>query len=238
MLRRSILNCAAVVVVLRLTASAQTPATLTAEDRTAIQALVSGYARALSTCAAEQYADLFAANTGFFASGIRGHIVGREKLIALVQSERQCTAPAGAAPTPRPGGGNGPVVNIEVTPNGVRGVADLGGAGSYQDECVKTPQGWKFAGRTVLTPAEKAAGLDANEMLAIRRLSANEPLADYYVADQQGVKRFRTSGVEITVKNGVVGGTVYLKNDSHHEDIYEKVAPGQWRIASRTTVKN
>jgi hypothetical protein len=232
-------HCCSCVVILLLSASAfaQSPQTLTAEDRTAIQALVSGYARALSSCAAEEYADLFAPGTGFFASGIRGHIVGREKLIALVRSERQCTAPAGATPAPRPGGGTGPVVNIEVTPTGVRGIADLGGAGQYQDEYVKTAQGWRFAGRTVLTPAEKAAGLDASEMLAIRRLSANEELADYYVADQSGVKRFRTSGVEIGVKDGVVTGRVYLKNGNSYEDVYERSGPGQWRIKSRTTMK-
>jgi len=232
-------HCCSCVVILLLSASAfaQSPQTLTAEDRTAIQTLVSGYARALSSCAAEEYADLFAPGTGFFASGIRGHIVGREKLIALVHSERHCTAPAGATPAPRPGGGNGPVVNIEVTPTGVRGIADLGGAGQYQDEYVKTAQGWRFAGRTVLTPAEKAAGLDASEMLAIRRLSANEELADYYVADQGGVKRFRTSGVEIGVKNGVVTGRVYLKSGAIYEDVYERTGPGQWRIRSRTTMK-
>ena len=232
-------HCVACASVLWLAAAAfaQTPATLTPEDRAAIQGLVSGYARALSTCAAEEYADLFAPNTGYFASGIRGHIVGREKLIALVKSERQCTAPAGATPAPRPGGGNGPTVNLEVTPAGVRGVADLGGAGSYQDEYVKTAQGWKFAGRTVLIPAEKAAGLDASEMLAIRRLSAKEDLGDYYVADQSGVKRFRTSGVEITVKDGAVGGKVYLKSGSYYDDVYEKTGPGQWRIKSRTEVK-
>jgi hypothetical protein len=220
-------------VLLSTGAFAQTPQTLSAEDRTAIQALVSGYARTLSSCAAEEYADLFAPGTGFFASGIRGHIVGREKLIALVKSERHCTAPAGGSPTPRPGGGSGPTVNIEVTSTGVRGVADLGGAGQYQDEYVKTAQGWRFAGRTVLTPAEKAAGLDASEMLAIRRLSANEELADYYVADQGGTRRFRTSGVEIIVKDGVVAGRVYLKNGSSYEDVYEKSGPGQWRIKTR-----
>lgn len=232
-------QCCVCAAVLWLSASAfaQTPQTLTAEDRTAIQALVSGYARTLGSCAAEEYADLFAPGTGYFASGIRGHIVGREKLIALVQSERQCTAPAGATPAPRPGGGNGPVVNIEVTPTGIRGIADLGGAGQYQDEYVKTAQGWRFAGRTVLTPAEKAAGLDANEMLAIRRLSANEELADYYVADQSGVKRFRTSGVEIGVKDGVVTGRVYLKTGGFYDDVYEKSGPGQWRIKSRSAMK-
>src|SRR5678815_3678745 len=96
--------CSSVAVVwLSTTVLAQAPPTLSAESRAAIQALVSGYARTLSSCAAEEYADLFAPGTGFFASGIRGHIVGREKLIALVRSERQCTAPAGAAPAPRPG---------------------------------------------------------------------------------------------------------------------------------------
>src|SRR6185436_1412745 len=100
---------------------AQAPATLTPDDRTAIQALVTGYARALSACNAEEYADLFAPDTGYFASGIRGQVVGRERLIALVQSERQCTAPAGAATTARPGGGTGPTVALEVTATGVHG---------------------------------------------------------------------------------------------------------------------
>src|SRR5262245_21800083 len=73
---------------------AQAPQALTAQDRTDIQALVTGYARSLGTCAASDYADLFADN-GYFASGFRGHVVGRERLIAMVQSERQCTAAAG-----------------------------------------------------------------------------------------------------------------------------------------------
>ena len=227
----------ALVLWLAAAAFAQTPATLTADDRTAIQGLVSSYARTLGACAAEEYADLFAPGTGYFASGIRGHIAGREKLIALVKSERHCTAPAGATPAPRPGGGTGPVVNIDVTPTGVRGIADLGGAGQYQDEYVKTSQGWRFAGRTVLTPAERAAGLDAMEMLAIRRLSANQELGDYHVADQNGTKRFRTSGVEIIVKDGVVSGRAYLKNGTSYEDVYDKAGPGQWRIKSRTAMK-
>ena len=196
---------------------------------------MSSYARTLGACAAEEYADLFAPGTGYFASGIRGHIAGREKLIALVKSERHCTPASGA--TPRPGGGSGPVVNVDVTPTGVRGIADLGGAGQYQDESVKTAQGWRFAGRTVLTPAERTAGLDATEMLAIRRLSANEDLGDYYVADQNGTKRFRTSGVEIMVKDGAISGRVYLKDGTSYEDVYEKAGPGQWRIKSRTASK-
>jgi hypothetical protein len=215
-----------------LFASAQTPA-LTPEDTTAIQALVTGYARALGACNAEEYADLFAPDTGFFASGIRGQVVGRERLIALVQSERQCIA--ATAPAPRPGGATGPMVTLEVTPAGVRGVADLGAAGQYQDEYVKTPKGWRFRSRTVLTPQERSAGLDANEMMAIQRL-AGPNLGDYYVADQNGVKRLRTSGVEIGVKAGAITGHAYLKTGGYYDDVYEKIGAGQWRIKSRTLV--
>ena len=225
------------VVMLLLSASlfAQAPTPLTPDDTTAIQALVSGYARALAGCRAEEYADLFAPETGFFASGIRGRVVGRERLIALVQSERQCTATAGAAPATRTGGGNGPTVTIEATSTGARGIADLGGAGQYQDDYVKTAKGWRFGSRTVLTPAEKAAGLDANEMLAIQRLAGSD-LADYYVADQSGTKRLRTSGVAIAVTGGAITGRAYLKTGGYYDDVYEKSGPGQWRIKSRTQV--
>jgi len=217
------------------TAGAQAPAALTADDRTAIQALVTGYARALGACAAEDFADLFAPDTGYFASGIRGQITGRQRLMALVQSERHCIASPGTTPAARPGGGNGPTVAIEVTSGAVRGVADLGAAGQYQDEYVKTPKGWKFAARTVLIPAEKAAGLDAGEMAAIQRLAGPE-LADYYVADQNGVKRLRTSGVAITVSASGVTGRAYQKSGGYCDDVYEKLGPAQWRIKSRMCV--
>jgi hypothetical protein len=215
-------------------AFAQTPAVVSPEDAGAIQALVSSYARALGGCRAEEFADLFAPGTGYFASGIRGQVVGRERLIALVESERHCTqpAPAGAPPAPRPGGNNGPTVALEVTPAGIRGIADLGGAGQYQDEYVKTANGWRFKSRTVIIPAEKTAGLDATEMVAIRRIAGADAV-DYYVPDQNGVKRLRTSGVEIRVVNGTVGGRAYLKDGGYYDDVYEKVGTGQWRIKSR-----
>src|SRR6185295_17857410 len=113
-------RCLLALLLLFTSSFAQAPPTLTLEDTSAIQALVTGYARALAACRGEEYADLFAPDTGYFASGIRGQVVGRERLIALVQSERQCTAPAGTAPNARPGGGNGPTVTIEVTSTGVR----------------------------------------------------------------------------------------------------------------------
>jgi hypothetical protein len=225
----------AAVLWLSASVSAQAQAPLTPDDRTEIQALVTGYAQALAACRAEEYAELFAPGTGSFASGFRGQVVGRERLVALVQSERHCTAPAGAAPAVRPGDSSGPVVALEVTSTGVRGVADLGAAGQYQDEYVKTSNGWRFQSRTVLTPAEKAAGLDAEEMLAIHRL-AGADVGDHYVADQNGVQRLRTSGVAISVAAGAITGRAYLKNGGYYDDVYERVGPGQWRIKSRTFV--
>src|SRR5262245_49214838 len=103
------------IVVMQCSASEgrQSTQALTSQDRTDIQALVTGYARALGSCAANDYADLFAPDTGYFASGFRGQVAGRERLIAMVQSERQCIAANGAAPAARPG--NGPTVVIDVT---------------------------------------------------------------------------------------------------------------------------
>jgi hypothetical protein len=100
---------------------------------------------------------------------------------------------------------------------------------------VKTPKGWRIQSRTVLTPAEKAVGLDANEMSAIWR-TAGADFADYYVADPNGVKRLRTSGVAIGVSDGVVTGRAYLKDGGYYDDVYERTGPGQWRIKSRTRV--
>ena len=228
--------CSMVVVVLLssfLQAKSAQTTVLSPEEKSDIQALVTGYARALAACNAEEYADLFAPDTGYFASGIRGQVVGRERLIALVQSERQCTA--STPPAPRPGGATGPTVTLDVTASGVRGIADLGAAGQYQDEYVKTSKGWRFRSRTVLTPTERAAGLDANEMAAIQRLAGSD-LGDYYVADPNGIKRLRTSGVAIAVTAGAITGHAYLKAGGYYDDVYEKIGAGQWRIQSRKLV--
>lgn len=215
-------------------ASAQAPATLSADDRAAIQALTATYLQALSGCRAEEFADLFAPDTGYFASGFRGHFVGRKQLVLLVQSERHCTAPAGTPQAARPGGANVPTVAIEVTPSGVRGTADLGQA-VYQDEYARTPQGWRFASRTVIIAAEKAAGIGAADLLAINRLGGAK-LGDHYVADQSGVERLMNVGVQVTVKDGEVTGRAYLKDGGYDDQAYEKTGPGQWRVKSSTHV--
>jgi hypothetical protein len=209
---------------------AQPATNLTADDRNAIQALMSQYAQALFGCRAMEFADLFVPETGYFASGFRGRMVGRERLIALVQSERQCVAPTGKAGSSRPGGATGPTVALDVTPSGVRGIASVGAA-EYQDVYVKTPQGWRFASRTVITAAEKAAGLDAGDMLAIQRLGGAK-LGDHYEADQNGMARLITSGVKVSVSGGQVTGRAYLREGAYDDEVYEKLGPGEWRIKS------
>ena len=211
---------------------AQPAANLSTDDRNAIQALVTQYAQALSGCRAAEFADLFVPETGYFASGFRGRMAGRERLIALVESERQCVAPAAKAGTTRTGGASGPTVALEVTASGVRGIASLGTT-EYQDEYAKTPQGWRFAARTVITGAEKAAGLDARDMLAIQHLGGAK-LGDHYEADQNGVQRLMTSGIKIGVAGNQVTGRVYLKDGGYNDEVYEKLGPGEWRVKSST----
>ena len=203
---------------------------LTAADNAAIQQLSASYMQALFGCKAEEFADLFVPDTGSFASGFRGRMVGREKLILLVQSERHCT---GEQPA-RPGGTNAPTVAIEATKFGAHGVANLGVA-EYEDEYTKTPKGWKIASRTVVIAAEKTAGLDAREMLAIQKLAGGK-VADYYEPDPKGVSRLLTSGVRITVKDNEVTGRVFLKAGGYDDEVYEKTGPGQWRVKSSAHV--
>jgi len=236
LIQSRLLGVLAIIVILWSSAGAQVPQTLTAQDKTDIQALVTGYARTLGSCAAVEYADLFA-DTGYFASGFRGQVAGRDRLIAMVQSERSCVAAAASGTSPAARPGNGPNVVIEVTATGVHGIADLGTAGQYEDEYIKTPKGWRFAARTVITPAEKAAGLNAKEMVAIRGLAGGpQDAEDFWLAGQDGVKRFNSAGVVIRVMAGAVNGRVYLKDGGYYDDVYEKTNQGYWRFKSRVYV--
>lgn len=212
---------------------AQSP-DLSSEAQSAIQELSAQYARALSACSAEKFADLFVPESGVFASGFRGRFVGRDKLIALVRSERHCSPAADAAQSARPGGTNGPTVVLEVTADGVHGIADLGSA-EYQDDYVETPQGWRFASRTVIIAAEKAAGLDAGDLRAIHRLGGSE-LGDFYEVDSSGVSRLLSSGVRISVVDGEIHGRVFLQAGGYRDEVYEKLGPGRWRALSSIDV--
>jgi hypothetical protein len=215
---------------------------LTAQDRADIEQLVAGYAKALGTCQAEDYANLFAPDGGYFFSTIRGEVATHAALVAMVQSERQCNpnpnAPArgaatNASPAPRPV----PAVTIESTADGAKGVASLGNAGSYEDLYVKTSKGWRFKGRSVITPPEANAKLSAEDFANLRRLAGNDQkqFDDVWVDTPNG-RRFRSSGVTFSLVPDGVKGTAVLRGDGgHYEDLYVRGASG-WRFKSRTYV--
>jgi hypothetical protein len=216
------------------TASAQQA--LSDKDRAEIQELSAKYAKALGGCAAEDYADVFVPETGYFASNIRGEVVGRERLMALVKSERHClNAAAQTAAGPR----TVPMVTIETTAKGVSGKAELGAAGYYADEYVKTPKGWRIKARTVITGQEQKANLSVDDVTVIRRLAGTDLglFDDVYVAGADGVKRFRTSGVALGLSAEGVTGRALLKNDGgQYEDVYVRTQQGGWRFKSRVYV--
>src|SRR5262245_30103073 len=226
MKRRHAIPAVALVAAMAMSVSPTAQSNLAPQDRADIRELSAKYARALGTCAAEEYADLFAPDTGYFASNIRGEVVGRERLIALVRSERHCIGPApqasgtanpapanaGASNAPRPV----PTVVVEMTSTGAIGRADLGEkVGRYDDEYVKTAQGWRFKSRTVMTAQELAAGLTMQDVRAIRRLAGTDlgQFDDVYVAGADGVKRFRASGVALGLSPDGVTGRAFLKNN-------------------------
>jgi len=206
---------------------APTPA-LSGQDLADIQKLSAGYAQSLGTCKGEEWADLFAPDGGF-ASGPRGMVRGRQRLIALVMSERQCNAGgerrARAVPT----------AVIELAPGGAIGTAPST-LGHYEDVYVKTPAGWRFKSRQVITAQEKAAQLTSKDFDDIRRLAGDGTgvFGDLYINTPDGW-RFRSSGLVIDAAGPKKAGTAYLKNGGHYEDVYVKTSSG-WRFESRVFV--
>jgi hypothetical protein len=135
-------------------ATSRVPA-LTPQDYLDIQQLVSSYPYGLdeNTDNGETYANLFAPGAVFGRPRTEGH----DNLAALANKE-----PHGAQYTrhfitnhviePAPGGAIGKeyAVIIDIGENGMPGRVALGGR--YDDEYVKTPQGWRFKNRT-FTPS-------------------------------------------------------------------------------------
>ncbi|HUK32630.1 MAG TPA: nuclear transport factor 2 family protein [Vicinamibacterales bacterium] len=214
-------------------AQARPAPNVTDKDRAEIQELVTHYAKALSACAVEEYADLFAPVTGSFASSVRGEIVGHEKLVALVQSEPHC-----ATTTPgRPAPGNGPTVVVTPSADRVTGIAELGNAGRYEDVYVKTPKGWRFQSRNVITRQEQEKNFSAADFIALRRLAGDDQgVFDDVFRETPVGKRLRSAGVVLTATTDGATGRAYLKNDGgHYEDVYVRGANG-WRFTSRTYI--
>jgi hypothetical protein len=240
------------------TARAQINTTLTDKDRAEIQALSVTYRRALFECRAEEYADLFATPGGYFGSGPRGEVRDRTSLMEMVLSYDRCPSPGSAATSSAPAaapaaatagrqqGPRFPEPVYEPAPEGAKArIINSRGGGYYDDVYVKTPKGWKFKSRNVISDEELAAGLTTEDFIAIRYLAGDdhghyENLYGPYGGEigphdpSKGPKKpFRTSGLKLSVAPGGVKGLAYLRdNGGRYEDMYVKTPQG-WRIKER-----
>ena len=160
-------------------------ATLTPQDYIDIQQLVSSYPYGLdgNTDNGEAYASLFAPGAVFGRPRTEGH----DNLAALAN-----TQPHGAQYTrhfitnhviePSPGGAIGKeyAVIIDIGEGGKPSGIALGGR--YDDEYVKTPNGWKFKSRTfiqsrvdVQPPPQTGAGRAGRGQAAPGAVAPNQP---------------------------------------------------------------
>jgi hypothetical protein len=156
-------------------------------------------------------------------------VKGRQRLIDLVLSERQCNENGERRPR------SVPTAVIEPSPEGAVGTAPST-LGHYEDVYVETPQGWRFKSRQVVTAQESAAQLTSKDFDEIRWLAGNASGAygDLYVNTPNGW-RFRSSGVVIDASEDKKTGKAYFKGGGHYEDVYTKTVNG-WRFESRTYV--
>jgi hypothetical protein len=120
-----------------------------------------------------------------------------------------------------------------------------GGGGHYDDVYVKTPQGWRFKSRNVISDAEAAAHLTTRDFVEIRQLAGDDHghYEDVYGEKGKSTPRgmtagpdtrpFRGSGLVMTLTPEGVQGTAYLRNNGgRYDDLYVKTPEG-WRIKSR-----
>jgi hypothetical protein len=181
-------------------------------------------------------------------------------LIAFVRSEARCQAAAAAAATagrPEAAGASRaaaaprPVAAavIEPAPEGAKSIVKYSNAGGYYDDVyVRTPLGWRFKSRNVISDPEVAAGLSTQDFVQIRQLAGDDhghyedvygekgkstPLGMTMGADH---RPFRASGLTLALVPEGLRGTAYIRNNGgHYEDLYVKTPEG-WRIKSRVYV--
>jgi hypothetical protein len=237
---------------------AQINTTLSDKDIGEIKALSVTYRRALFECKAEEYADLFATPGGYFGSGPRGEVRDRASLMEMVLSYDRCPAPgraAAPAPAPTPAATAGarqqgprlPEPVYEPAPEGARArIINSRGGGYYDDVYVKTPKGWRFKSRNVISDEELAAKLTTEDFIEIRSLAGDDhghyenlygpyggEIGPHDPSKGEAKKPFRTSGLKLAVAPGGVKGLAYLRdNGGHYEDLYVKTPDG-WRIKER-----
>ena len=159
-------------------------AKLTPQDLVDIMQLSARYAKAVGTCAAEDYASLFTAD-GYYSSSEftspkhralfgtnGGQAIGHDRLVTLVMTEPYCMDPNGKRAARNP-----PSVVIKATSGGARGTALFADGGRYEDVYAKTPAGWRFKSRTHIRVGQTAFEappmvLTAKDEAEIRELSA------------------------------------------------------------------
>jgi hypothetical protein len=233
---------------LSISPAAQVHGTLTDADRAEIRALSVTYRRALLGCSPEEYADLFATPGGYFGSGSRGEVRERQALMEMILSYDRCyTTPRATPPEPP---ANTPPPVIEPAPEGAKArIINSPGGGYYDDVYVKTPKGWRFKSRNVVSDAELAAGLTTKDFIEIRQLAGDDHgyYENLYGTSEKDIgprginaradrRFFRTSGLKLTATKEGVRGLAYLRNNGgHYEDVYLKTPEG-WRIKERVYV--
>lgn len=214
----------------------QASGALPSAEREAIELLNARYALALGTCDAEKYAELFAEPDGWFASGSRGQVQGHAKLAEMIRSYNCTYSESGDAPPHAPRVEVPYRLEISAADGGAIGTIFVNG-GFYTDVYVKTPRGWRFRSRTVITNREHAARLSAADFVAIRRLAERSggPYADVYEQLSSGW-RFKSAGVSVQPSTDGATGIAYLAKDGgRYEDSYVRTSTG-WRFKSRVYV--
>jgi len=253
--RRQILPALTLALTMLSTAQsdAQVATALSDQDQAEIRALSAKYTPALFGCKGDEYADLFATPGGYFGSGPRGEVRERQALIEMVLSYDRCrpgAAPSGEPSAPPAGQGRGtarPAPVIEWAPEGARArIINSNGGGYYDDVYVKTPKGWRFKSRNVVSDAEVAAHITTADFIEIRQLAGddhghyedlygpyNGPIGPRNPAVGHDDRPFRNSGLKLTLTKDGVAGLAYLRdNGGHYEDLYVKTPQG-WRIKER-----
>jgi SnoaL-like domain len=217
--------------------------TLTDKDRAEIQGMSVTYRSALFGCKAEQYADLFATPGGYFGSSSRGEVRERQALMEMVLGYDRCHSTAAAAAEAPRANAALPTPVIEPSPEGAKArIINSRGGGYYDDVYVRTPKGWRFKSRNVVSDQEVAAKLTTRDFIEIRQLAGDDHghYLDLY-GDHDNIsprsaddhRPFQTSGLRLTPAPEGVRGLAYLRNNGgHYEDLYVKTAEG-WRIKER-----
>jgi hypothetical protein len=242
-MRRLLTPVAAVVLVglaiAGLTAQRSAPAApaLSADDQLEIKQLVSRYAYALDTGANNglDYADLFAADGEFVGS--RGTTRGRDALAELgrlgfVEGRKPANGVAhfimNHVIAPAPGGAAGKqyMVLVNIGENNQPGGQFSNVGGHYEDQYVKTPQGWRFKRRQFIPSAAARPGGEPQPLssaappapaarpVAVRATGAPLTAQDYLEIRALAVQY--AYGLDTGADNGWLYANVFTEDGEFH----------------------